>query len=152
MAKISAGLLIYRQSASGLEFLLAHPGGPLFARRDEGWWTIPKGEPGEGEDLLAAAIREFTEETGWTPSGPYLELRPVRQKGGKQVHCWACAGDFEPIEMKSNVFSMEWPPRSGRFREFEEIDKVEWFSVAEASVKINAAQVSFIEEVVSYKF
>ncbi|PST83837.1 NUDIX hydrolase [Pedobacter yulinensis] len=146
MAKLSAGLLVYRNTPRGPEFLLAHPGGPLFVRRDEGWWSVPKGEPEPGEALLQAALREFSEETGLTPSGPYLELQPITQKGGKQVHCWACEGAFDGGQVKANTFRMEWPPRSGKFGEFAEVDRIEWFDAGTARVKINAAQADLITE------
>jgi predicted NUDIX family NTP pyrophosphohydrolase len=145
-AKVSAGLLLYRRGAGGIEVLLAHPGGPLFQKRDAGAWTIPKGEVEEGEeDLLERARIEFREELGAEPpAGPWLELGSVRQKGGKTVHAWACEGDFAG-SARSNTFEMEWPPRSGRMREFPEVDRAEWFGLGEARAKINAAQAEFIQ-------
>ncbi len=114
MPKISAGLLMYRIKADAVEVLLAHPGGPFFQNKDDGAWSIPKGEPEPGEELLSAAQREFEEETGLKPAGPFLPLAPVQQKGGKIVHGWAFAGDCDPGALRSNAFTMEWPPRSGR--------------------------------------
>jgi len=145
-AKVSAGLLLYRRRGGEMEVLLAHPGGPLYQKRDAGAWTIPKGEvEGEEEDLLERARIEFREELGMEPpAGPCLVLGSVRQKGGKTVHAWACEGDFAgPV--RSNTFRMEWPPRSGKMGEFPEVDRAEWFGVAEARVKINAAQAELIE-------
>ena len=143
--KVSAGLLLYRRRAGGIEVLLAHPGGPLFQKKDAGAWTIPKGEVEGEEDLLERARIEFLEELGTEPPpGPYMALGSVRQKGGKTVHAWACEGDFAG-PARSNTFRMEWPPRSGTMREFPEVDRAEWFGLAEARVKINAAQVALIE-------
>jgi predicted NUDIX family NTP pyrophosphohydrolase len=144
--KISAGLLVYRRRGGEIEVLLAHPGGPLFAKKDAGAWTIPKGETeGEEEDLLERARIEFREEVGVpAPGGPYLELGAVTQKGGKRVHAWACEGEFEGVA-QSNTFEMEWPPRSGKMREFPEVDRVEWFGVEEARGKLNGAQVELVE-------
>jgi predicted NUDIX family NTP pyrophosphohydrolase len=145
-AKTSAGLLLYRRRAGELEVLLVHPGGPFFQRKDEGAWTIPKGEPAsETEDLLARAKIEFTEELGIpAPSGPFKSLGNIKQKAGKTVHAWACEGDFtDPPH--SNTFQIEWPPNSGALREFPEIDRAEWFSLDAARVKINAAQIPFID-------
>src|SRR5947208_3786815 len=122
MAKESAGLLMYRQRNSKLEFLLAHPGGPFWARKDEGAWTIPKGEIGLGESPLDAARREFNEELGLEPIGEFIPLTAIKQKGGKTVHAWAFKGDCDPSAVKSNAFRMEWPPRSGKAMEFPEVD------------------------------
>ena len=143
--KISCGLLIYR-TRPRLEVLLVHPGGPFFAKKDLGAWTIPKGEASEGEDLLAAARREVFEETGHEASGPFVELAPVRQKGGKVVHAWACEGDFDPEAIVSNTFTIEWPPRSGRRAEFPEIDRAAFFDLETARRKLNAAQVLLLDE------
>src|SRR5688572_7365467 len=118
MPQRSAGLLMFRGSAPALEVLLVHPGGPYWAKKDEGAWTIPKGLIGADEDPLAAAIREMTEETGVTPHGPYLPLGAVRQKAGKEVHAWAFRGDCDAAAIRSNTFTMEWPPRSGRQQAF----------------------------------
>jgi predicted NUDIX family NTP pyrophosphohydrolase len=145
-AKISAGLLMFRKAAGGLEVLLAHPGGPLFQKKDDGCWTVPKGEIVEGEDLLARAKIEFEEELGVTPEGEWIELGWVKQKGGKTVHAWAFEGNlkegFEPV---SNTFEMEWPPHSGRTERFPEIDRVGFFSIEEARRKMNAAQTVFLD-------
>jgi predicted NUDIX family NTP pyrophosphohydrolase len=147
MPRVSAGLLMYRLRDGKLQVLLAHPGGPLFKKKDEGAWSIPKGEIEPGEDLLDAARREFEEETGVTPAGPFVALTPVTQKGGKIVHAWAFQGDCDPSAIVSNTFSMEWPPRSGRQMEFPEIDRADFFDVAGARRKIKPAQVPLIEEV-----
>ncbi len=145
--KQSAGILLYRYHPKTLEVLLVHPGGPFYARKDEGAWTIPKGEPGEGEeDLLLVAQREFAEETGMRPEGAFMKLTPVKQKGGKLVHAWALESEFEVSSLKSNTFDMPWPPKSGRMQSFPEIDKAAWFSVEEAFTKILPAQGAFIEE------
>lgn len=141
----SAGLLLYRFGPSGLEVLLGHPGGPYWARRDDGVWTLPKGECLEGEDLLAAARREFTEETGFTASGPFLPLGELRQKSGKRVAGWACEGDCDPATLHSNLFELEWPPHSGHLRTFPEIDRAAWFTIDAARVKLIPAQVPFLD-------
>src|SRR4051794_24680543 len=146
MPRISAGLLMYRIREGRLQVFLAHPGGPFYARKDDGAWTIPKGEPDPGEDLLEAAQREFAEETGIVPAGPYIPLTPVRQKGGKVVHAWAFAGDWDGTAVVSNTFTMEWPPGSGRRGEFPEIDRAEFFDVAVAKRKAKAAQDALIDE------
>lgn len=143
----SAGLLMFRERADGLEVFLVHPGGPYFRNRDDGAWTIPKGQIEPGEEPLAAACREFVEETGLTPDGPYVPLTPVRQKGGKTVMAWAFRGDVpDPITIRPNRFTLEWPPRSGRMREFPEIDFAAYFTVEEARRKLNPAQVAFLDE------
>ena len=126
--------------------LLAHPGGPYFKNKDELAWTIPKGEIEQGEDLLEAAKREFEEETGVTPTGPFIALTPIKQKGGKIVHAWAFTGDCDPSAILSNTFMMEWPPKSGRQMEFPEIDRADFFDVAAARRKIKAGQMALIEE------
>lgn len=146
MPRVSAGLLMYRIHDGKLQVLLAHPGGPLFKNKDDGHWTIPKGEIESGEDMLEAAKREFAEETGVTPTGPFTELTPIKQKGGKIVHAWAFRGDCDPAEIVSNTFTMEWPPKSGRQMEFPEMDRAEFFDVAAASRKIKAAQMPLVEE------
>jgi predicted NUDIX family NTP pyrophosphohydrolase len=146
MAKISAGLLMYRIREGSLEVLLVHPGGPLWRGRDAGAWTIPKGLAEPGEDLLAAARREFTEETAHTPEGDFIPLTKVTQKGGKVVHAWAIEGEFDPDRFSSNTFTLEWPPRSKRFAEFPEADRAEFFSLESARAKINPAQVALLEE------
>ena len=144
MPKISAGLLMYRVRGGHLEVLLAHPGGPFFTNKDLGVWTIPKGLVDEDENQLAAARREFEEETGVRPEGEFLPLGEVRQKGGKTVVAWAVEGDLDPAAITSNTFQREWPPRSGRRQTFPEIDRAEFFSIAEAKTKINPAQAQFL--------
>ena len=146
MPKMSAGLLMYRWRDQQLEVLLVHPGGPFWARKDDGAWTIPKGEIGEGEDPLLAARREVAEETGATPDGEFLPLTPVRQAGGKIVQAWAVEGDLDPADIKSNTFEIEWPPRSGRRRAFPEIDRAAWFSIPAARTKILRGQLPLIDE------
>src|SRR5438309_7738613 len=126
----SAGILMYRRCAGGLEVLLAHPGGPFWKNKDAGAWTIPKGEIDEGEDALEAARREFLEETGVEARGEAIALTPVRQRSGKLVIAWALDGDCDPSSIRSNTFSMEWPPKSGRMQEFPEVDRAAWFSTA----------------------
>jgi predicted NUDIX family NTP pyrophosphohydrolase len=137
---------MYRGRGGVVEVFLVHPGGPFFAKKDAGFWGIPKGEIDEGENALAAARREFEEETGFKAGGAVLPLTPVTQKGGKIVQAWAVEGDCDPKKMKSNTFTMEWPPRSGRRQEFPEADRAGWFSVNEAKRIINPAQISFLEE------
>ena len=146
MPRISAGLLMYRIEDGRIEILLAHPGGPFFANKDEGSWSIPKGEPDADEDLLLAAQREFEEETGVKPVGPFIPLEPIKQKGGKIVHAWAFEGDCDATAVKSNTFTMEWPPKSGKQQEFPEIDRGKFFDLATARKKIKAGQEAFIDE------
>jgi len=136
---ISAGLLVFRRSPE-LEVLLAHPGGPFWARKDDGAWTIPKGVVEAGADLLATAQREFTEETNLLAEGPFLALMPAKQKSGKLVHAFACEADLDLATFASNTFEMEWPPRSGRSRSFPEIDRVGYFTLSAAMTKILAYQ------------
>jgi predicted NUDIX family NTP pyrophosphohydrolase len=140
MAKTSAGLLLYRCKDERLEVFLVHPGGPFWARKDAGAWSIPKGEVAAGEEPLATARREFREETGLSAEGAALALAPVRQKGGKTVHAFALAGDADPAQISSNRFVIEWPPRSGRQQEFPEIDRAGWFGLAEAELKLLEGQ------------
>ena len=147
MPRVSAGLLMYRITNGAIEVLLAHPGGPYFVKKDDGAWTIPKGEPDAEEDHLLAAQREFEEETGWKPTGPLIALTPIQQKGGKIVYAWAFEGDGDPRVSRSNTFTMEWPPKSGRQMEFPEIDRVEFFDLATARRKIKAGQEGLIEEI-----
>ena len=146
MAKLSAGLLMYRISERSLQVLLVHPGGPLWRGRDAGAWTIPKGLPEPGEDLLTAARREFAEETAHAPEGDFIPLAKVTQKGGKVVQAWAIEGEFDPRSFKSNTFTLEWPPRSKRFVEFPEADRAEFFPIETARAKINVAQVALLDE------
>ncbi len=146
MPRVSAGLLMYRLQDGKLQVLLAHPGGPFFQNKDDGAWTIPKGEIEPGEDMLEAAKREFEEETGITPSGPFIALTPIKQKGGKIVHAWAFQGDCDTSAVVSNTFRMEWPPKSGRQMEFPEMDRAEFFDVATAGQKIKAAQMPLVKE------
>jgi predicted NUDIX family NTP pyrophosphohydrolase len=151
MPRIAAGLLMFRVSAGRPEVLLVHPGGPFFAKKDAGAWTLPKGEPNAGEDassdstLLAIACREFTEETGITPKAEFLPLGSIVQKGGKRVHAWAFRGDCDAAACQSNLFEMEWPPRSGRLATFPEIDRAEWFDLAAARAKIKESQIAFLD-------
>jgi predicted NUDIX family NTP pyrophosphohydrolase len=149
MSRISAGLLMYRLNGGVIQFLLAHPGGPFFQNKDEGHWSIPKGEQDAGEDLLVTAQREFEEETGVKPTGPFLPLAPIVQKGGKIVHAWAFQGDCDTAAIRSNTFTMEWPPKSGRQQEFPEIDRAEFFDLAMARKKIKTGQEALIEELVA---
>ena len=146
MPRLSAGLLMYRIQGDSLQVLLAHPGGPYFAKKDNGAWSIPKGEPDADEDLLLTAKREFEEETGIKPMGPLIALKPIQQKGGKIVHAWAFEGDCDPKTIRSNTFTMEWPPKSGRQVEFSEMDRAEWFDVDTARKKIHAGQEALIEQ------
>lgn len=145
---IAAGLLMCRMHNSKLEYFLVHPGGPFFKNKDEGVWSIPKGIPEATEaNLLDVAKREFEEETGIKPSGEYFALGAVKQKGGKTVHAWAFLGRWDAsTPIKSNTFSIEWPPRSGKFQEFPEIDRAEWFAYQDAIRKINPAQVAFLDK------
>lgn len=144
--RVSGGILLYRHAAPGLEVLLAHPGGPYFRDRDEGHWTIPKGEPDPDEPLLDAAVREFAEETGLPlPGGPRLELGSITQKGGKVVVAWAVEGDLDAAAARSNLIDIEWPPRSGRRQAFPEIDRVAWFDPVAARRRIKAAQIPLID-------
>lgn len=138
---------MFRFSEGSLQIFLAHPGGPLFKNKDDGHWTIPKGEPAEteGETLLDSAIREFEEETGITPHGPYFEIGSIRQKGGKVVHAWAFEGDCGDSEFRSNTFEMEWPPRSGRIQSFPEVDRACFFTLPEAGRKLKDTQWPLVE-------
>lgn len=143
---VSAGLLVHRRAAAGREFLLVHPGGPFWSRKDAGAWSVPKGLVEPGEEPLAAAVREFREETGLEAPGPYEPLRPVRQAGGKQVLCWLCEADLDLSGFTSVEFEMEWPPRSGRRARFPEADRAGWFDTEAALVKILAGQQPLIRE------
>jgi len=137
---------MYRIKDGATQVLLAHPGGPFFVKKDDGAWSIPKGEPDTEEDLLITAQREFEEEIGVKPTGPFIPLKPVKQKGGKIVHAWAWEGDCDPDTIQSNTFTMEWPPRSGQQQAFPEIDRAEWFDLATARRKIKSGQVGLIDE------
>ncbi len=145
MPKESAGLLMYRVKNGELEFLLAHPGGPLWKNKDAGAWTIPKGELRPGEDPLTAARREFEEELGFKPQGDFIALPSITQKSGKLVHAWAFAGDCDPSQIRSNTFTMEWPPRSGRVSAFPEVDQAAFFTLDQARQKLNPAQIPLLE-------
>lgn len=147
VAKLSAGLLVYRRRPAGPEVLLVHPGGPFWARRDDAAWSIPKGEHGPDEDPLEVALREFREELGLEPPAVDrpLPLGELRQRGGKRVSAWAVEGDLDVAEVRSNTFTMEWPPRSGRTAEFPEVDRAGWFDVATAREKLVPGQVPFVD-------
>jgi predicted NUDIX family NTP pyrophosphohydrolase len=142
---VSAGLLAFRRE-NGVEVLLAHPGGPYWAKKDDGAWTIPKGLTESGDDLLATALREFTEETNFVADGEFIPLAPVKQKSGKVVHAWAVEGHFDPALFASNTFELEWPPRSGRRQRFPEIDRVAYFPLPMAMTKIVGYQKPFLIE------
>jgi predicted NUDIX family NTP pyrophosphohydrolase len=144
--RTSAGLLVFRRGAAGVAFLLVHPGGPLWARRDEGAWMIPKGEVDEGEEPLACALREFEEETGLSAPGPFAPLTPIRQKGGKQVLCWLTEADLDLSGFRSNSFEMEWPPKSGTTATFPEADKAAYWPAEAALAKILTSQKPLLTE------
>jgi predicted NUDIX family NTP pyrophosphohydrolase len=145
MPRVSAGLLMYRRRPAGLEVLLVHPGGPFWAKKDLGAWTIPKGEIAEGEDELATARREFEEETGLRPDGTLVPLGSIKQKGGKVVHAWAFEGDADAGAIRSNTYRVQWPPGSAEWSTFPEVDRAEWFSPDEARRRINPAQAALID-------
>src|SRR3954470_4288572 len=146
MAKASAGLLMYRRTAGGaIEVLLARPGGPYWRGKDAGAWTLPKGEYEPPEEPLAAALREWREETGFAAHPPFIPLGEVTQKAGKRVMAWAFEGDCDPAALQCNTFEIEWPPRSGRRKSFPELAEVQWFDIGEARVRINAAQAAFLD-------
>ena len=144
--KNSAGILLHRLRGSGIEVFLVHPGGPFWAKKDARAWSIPKGEFEVGQDPLEAAKREFKEETGFAVEGNFIELTPVKQPGGKVVYAWAVMGDCEAESIKSNTFSLEWPPRSGKRKEFPEVDRAGWFTPEVAREKILKGQLNFLEE------
>lgn len=144
--KTSAGILLYKVSEGELLFFLVHPGGPYFRNKQDGWWTIPKGEPNDDESAMETALREFEEETGYRPHGSPIELTSIIQKGGKQVQCWAIEGDIDPEHIQSNTFELEWPPKSGKKTAFAEIDKAGWFNFKDANLKINERQRSILKE------
>jgi predicted NUDIX family NTP pyrophosphohydrolase len=147
--KTSAGILLYRRRGDELEVFLVHPGGPFWAKKDAGAWSLPKGEVEDGEDPLAAAMREFTEETGFAIDGNFRALPSLRQPSGKTILAWAVEGDCNPANLRSESFSMEWPPRSGKQQEFPEVDRGEWFTVAEARRRIVAGQAPFLDELIA---
>jgi len=147
--KRSAGVLVYRREPGGIAVLLAHPGGPIFRRRDAGAWTIPKGEIEPDEEPLAAARRELSEETGFSVDGPFHDLGTVKQKNGKIVHAFAAEGDFDPRRLVSVTFRMEWPPRTGTFAEFPEVDRADYFPIAVAREKLNQAQSEFLSRLLA---
>jgi len=142
---LSAGILLYRFKKEP-EFLLVHPGGPFWAKKDPGAWSIPKGEYQPGSDPLEAAKREFEEETGQSISGNFILLTPLKQKSGKIISAWAVEGEFDPVKLHSNTFMMEWPPRSGKQKEFPEVDRAGWFGLDTAREKIIPGQLGFLEE------
>lgn len=145
MPRQSAGLLLYRRSQGRLEVFLVHPGGPFWKTKDQGAWSIPKGEAAEADDLFETAVRELREETGFDATGPAVALPPVKQAGGKTVHAWAMEAELDADAIVSNTFTMEWPPRSGRMQEFPEVDRAAWFDVTEARRRINAGQVPLLD-------
>ena len=152
MPLYSAGLLLFRHRYDQLELFLAHPGGPYWARKDAGVWTIPKGLIDEGEEPLAAARREFAEETGHAIDGDFIPLGELKQKGNKIVHAWAVAGDLDPATISSNSYSIQWPPNSGQWRRFPEVDRAGWFGVDEARIKILPGQTGFIDRLLAILF
>ena len=149
MAKVSAGTLMYRFREGSLEVFLVHPGGPLWQKRDSGAWSIPKGEIDEGGDPLETARREFHEETGFEIEGDLMPLAPIKQSGGKRVYAWAVEGDCDPDQIRSNLFAMEWPPRSGKQAEFPEVDRAAWYSIAEARDKLVSGQRGLLDQLVA---
>ena len=144
--KKTAGLLLYRIRNSAIEVFLVHPGGPFWAKKDEGAWSIPKGEFADDEQPLSAAKREFQEETGFSMEGNFMALAPLKQRSGKLVYAWALEGDCDAGAIKSNLFSMEWPPRSGKRQEYPEVDRARWFTLESAKRKIVPGQIGFLEE------
>ena len=147
--KTSAGLLLYRRRGDDWEVFLVHPGGPFWAKKDAGAWSLPKGEFEGGEDPLQAAKREFTEETGCAIDGEFRPLESLKQRGGKVVHAWAVESDCDASQIRSNLFSIEWPPKSGRMQEFPEVDRAQWFNIPEARKRINAGQLGFLDQLVA---
>jgi len=145
MVTISAGILLYRHGEEGVEVLLVHPGGPFWTAKDQGAWSIPKGEVDRGESPFSAALRECREELGFRPSGPFCALEPVSQSARKTVIAWAVEGNFNPADLKSATFKLEWPPCSGRISEFPEVDRAEWFGLDEARVKMLPGQLPLLE-------
>ncbi len=151
MARLSAGLVMYRFVEGKLQVLLVHPGGPYWRGKDMGAWSIPKGEYEASQQPFAAAVREFAEELGHSPSGDFIALTPVRQAGGKEVTAWAFEGDFDPSTLCSNTFEIEWPPRSGQTQQFPEVDRAAWFDISEAKKRIVKGQTPLVEELEKYK-
>ncbi|GGE44939.1 putative NUDIX family NTP pyrophosphohydrolase [Pedobacter psychrotolerans] len=145
----SAGLLLYRQTGPELEFFLIHPGGPIFAKKDLGVWSVPKGELDENEEPLHAAIREFEEEVGTKIDGDFIELQPIIQKGGKKVLCWAVEGDLDPSTLHSNTFEMQWPPKSGKMQSFVEVDRGDWFTYEKAILAIKDRQIPLLDQLIT---
>lgn len=146
MTKQSAGLLMYRRRGKTLQVLLVHPGGPFWDKKDIGSWSMPKGEFSQDEDALKAARREFEEETGFLPTGNFIRVGAIKQPSGKLIHAWAFEGDLDAKKIKSNTFSVEWPPQSGKQQEFPEVDRAEWFTIETAREKIIKGQVEFLDE------
>jgi len=146
MSKLSAGILAYRRNGNQVEVFLVHPGGPFWARKDVGVWSIPKGEYSKREDPFKVAKREFHEETGFEASGVFIALEPCKRASGKVVMAWALESDFDPAESRSNTFEMEWPPSSGRMMEFPEVDRAEWFPIDQAREKILKGQVGLLDD------
>jgi predicted NUDIX family NTP pyrophosphohydrolase len=140
MPKLSAGVLLFRKRPAGVQVMLVHPGGPFWTKKDEGAWSLPKGLAEEDEDLIAAARREFFEETGAALSGELIDLGAHKQAGGKTIVAWGCEADFDPALLKSNTFTIEWPPRSGKMAEFPEVDRAGWYSIDEALKKASKGQ------------
>jgi predicted NUDIX family NTP pyrophosphohydrolase len=149
MSKQSAGILLYRNSPNGFEVFLVHPGGPFFKKKDDGVWSIPKGEFLDDEEPLTAARREFREETGFDIDGRFTKLKPVKLKSGKTVYAWAVEGDMDATQITSNNFEIEWPPSSGKMASFPEVDRAGWFTVSKAQVKIYPVQFPLIQELQS---
>jgi len=147
----SAGILLFRNNDTKWQVFLVHPGGPFWKKKDAGSWSIPKGEFTDDEEPLTAAKREFEEETGKKLAGNFIKLTPIKQKGGKVVHAWMLQGDIDPLNIVCNTFRMEWPPKSGKWQEFPEVDRGDWFDIDSAKLKINPSQVAFIEEFESVK-
>ncbi len=145
----SAGLLLYRKTGPELEFFLIHPGGPIFAKKDLGVWSVPKGEFEGDEKPLDAAIREFEEEVGTKITGDFIELQPIIQKGGKKVLCWAVEGDLDPQLLVSNTFEMQWPPKSGKMQSFVEVDRGDWFTYERAILAIKDRQIPLLDQLIT---
>lgn len=147
--KQSAGILLYKIVNLEPDFFLVHPGGPFFAKKNEGWWTVPKGEFLNSELPLNAAMREFEEETGYKPKQPFIELQPIIQKAGKKVYCWASEGNLDSDKIQSNTFEIIWPPKSGLIKSFPEVDKAGWFNYNEAKVLINERQIDLLDQLIN---